>query len=106
MLYELRQYRIKKGKMKEWVKLMESDIIPFQVAKGMVIAGSFTAVEDATLYVWLRRFRNEAHRKRLYDRVYGSDHWKKVISPRIDPLLDRSSIVVTKLAPTSASVLQ
>lgn len=105
MLYELRQYRIRKGKMKEWVKLMESDIIPFQVSKGMVIAGSFTAVEDASLYVWIRRFRNEAHRKRLYDAVYKSDQWRKAISPRIDKLLDRSSIVVTKLTPTSASVL-
>jgi hypothetical protein len=106
MLYELRQYRIKKGKMKEWVKLMESDIIPFQVSKGMVIAGSFTAVEDATLYVWLRRFASEAQRKRLYARVYESDHWKTVISPKIGTLLDRTSIVVTKLAPTAASVLQ
>jgi hypothetical protein len=106
MVYDLRQYRIRKGKMKEWVKLMESDIIPFQVSKGMVIAGSFTAVEDPTLYVWLRRFASEAQRARLYARVYESDHWKTVLSPKIDKLLDRSSIVVTKLAPTAASVLQ
>ena len=105
MLYELRQYHIKKGKMKEWVKLMESDIIPFQVSKGMVIAGSFTAVEDPTLYVWIRRFKNEAHKTKLYDAVYKSDQWIKVIKPKIDKLLDRSSIVVTKLTPTSASVL-
>jgi hypothetical protein len=105
MLYELRQYHIKRGKMKEWVKLMESDIIPFQVSKGMVIAGSFTAVEDATLYVWIRRFKNEPHRTKLYDAVYKSDQWRKVISPKIDKLLDRSTIVVTKLVPTSTSVL-
>jgi len=105
-MYELRQYRIKKGKMKDWVRLMETEIIPFQVSKGMVIAGSFTAVEEATLYVWLRRFSTEAQRKRLYDKVYGTEHWKTVISPKIDKLLDRSSIIVTKLAPTAASVLQ
>jgi len=105
-MYELRQYRIKKGKMKEWVKLMENEILPFQVSKGMVIAASFTAPEDPTLYVWLRRFTTEAQKKRLYDKVYGSDHWKNVISPKIGKLLDRSSIVVTKLVPTTASVLQ
>jgi hypothetical protein len=105
-MYELRQYRIKKGKMKEWVKLMENEIIPFQVSKGMVIAASFTAPEDATLYVWLRRFTTEAQKKRLYDKVYGSEHWKTVISPKIDKVLDRSSIVVTNLLPTTASVLQ
>ena len=35
--YELRQYKVKKGKMKEWLKIMEEEIIPFQVSKGMVI---------------------------------------------------------------------
>lgn len=105
-MYELRQYRIRKGKMKEWARLMENEILPFQVTKGMVIAASFTAPEDPTLYVWLRRLPSEAQRKRLYDKVYGSGHWKKVILPKIDKLLDSFSIVVTKLVPTSASVLQ
>ena len=104
-MYELRQYRIKKGKMKEWVKLMETAIIPFQVSKGMVIAASFVVPEDPTLYVWLRRFATEAQRKRQYDAVYGSEHWKTVIAPRIDALMDRSRMLVTKLEPTAASVL-
>ena len=38
--YELRQYRIFPGKMDEWLKIMEEEIIPFQVALGMVITGS------------------------------------------------------------------
>ena len=29
--YELRQYKIKPGKMEEWLKIMEGEIIPFQV---------------------------------------------------------------------------
>jgi hypothetical protein len=106
MIYELRQYRIARGRMKQWVKLMEEEIIPFQVSQGMVVAGSFTAEEDETLYVWLRRFASEAERKRLYGKVYGSAHWKKVLSPRIDPLLDRETIQVTRLVPTPKSVIQ
>ena len=42
MLWELRQYHIRDGKKQEWVALMEREIIPFQVSKGMVILGSFT----------------------------------------------------------------
>jgi len=38
--YELRQYKVRPGKMQEWLKVMEQEIIPFQVAKGMVITGS------------------------------------------------------------------
>jgi len=106
MLYELRQYRIKKGKMKQWVKLFEEEIVPLQVAKGMVIAGSFTAVKDANLFVWLRRFANEAERTRLYARVYESEQWTKVLAPKVDAVLDRSAIVMTLLSPTRRSILQ
>ena len=106
MFYELRRYTIRKGKMKQWVKLMEEEIIPFQVSMGMVISGSFTAEEDQTLYIWLRRFASEAERKRLYARVYGSAHGKKAIAPKVEPLLDVPSIVVERLVPTAKSVLQ
>jgi hypothetical protein len=104
-MYELRQYRIRKGKMKEWVRLFETEILPFQVSMGMVVCGSFTAPEDPTLFVWIRRFATAAQKKRLYDKVYGSEQWKSVISPKIGKLLDRSTIKVTELAPTAASVL-
>lgn len=62
MFYELRQYKIQPGKMDEWIALMEEEIIPFQVSKGMVIAGSFRGETDDTVYVWLRRFRSEEER--------------------------------------------
>ncbi len=106
MFYELRQYTIKKGKIKQWVKLMEQEILPFQISRGMVVAGSFTVEDDPTRYIWIRRFASEAERKRLYNAVYGSSHWKKVLSPKIGTMLDRSSIVVTRIVPTSRSVLQ
>jgi hypothetical protein len=106
MLYELRQYRVRSGKIKQWVKLAEEQIIPYQTSHGMVVPGSFTAVKDSRLFVWLRRFRNEADRTRLYKKVYESEHWKTVIKPQIDALLDTSTIVVTDMVPTSRSVLQ
>lgn len=106
MFYELRQYRIRRGGMKAWVRLMETVIIPFQVSKGMVIVGSFVDQEDPTQYVWMRRFRSEAERVRLYRAVYESETWKNEISPRIGKLLDRKSIRVTRLVPTGRSGIQ
>ncbi len=106
MIYELRQYRVKKGKMKQWMKLMEEQIVPFQASQGMVIPAGFTAPKEKDLYVWLRRFKNEAERKRQYRKVYESDQWKNVIAPRIDTVLDSSSIVVTDLSPAAWSILQ
>jgi len=68
--------------------------------------GLFTAPGQKDLFIWLRRFRSEAERKRLYRRVYENEHWKKEISPKIDEVMDTSTIVVTDLVPTPSSILQ
>jgi len=68
--YELRKYKIRRGKMNDWLRLMEGEIIPFQVSKGMVITGSFRGEADDSVYIWLRRFNSEKERKRLYQAVY------------------------------------
>ena len=49
MFFELRQYRTRPGQREKWVKFMEEEIIPFQVAKGMVIVGSFVGQEEEDL---------------------------------------------------------
>ena len=106
MFYELRQYKIRPGRMDEWVEFMEKDIIPFQVSQGMVITGSWRGEEDGTAYVWMRRFDSEAERERLYESVYQSDYWKNDVAPRVTELMDRSAIRVTRLVPTPKSVAQ
>jgi NIPSNAP len=103
--YELRQYKVLPGKMDEWVKIMEEEIIPFQTSKGMVICGSFRDEMDDSAYVWLRRFESEAQREELYKAVYDSDHWKTAIAPRVPACLDRGAMVVTRIVPTPKSAM-
>jgi hypothetical protein len=104
--YELRQYKIRPGKMDAWLQVMENEIIPFQVAKGMVITGSFRGETDDAVYVWIRRFESEQDRERLYAAVYESDHWKNVITPRVGELIDREAINVQRIVPTRISTAQ
>ena len=104
--YELRQYKVLEGQMENWLKVMQEEIIPFQVSKGVVIAGSFRGEEDDSVYVWIRRFESEAEREQQYDAVYGSDYWKDDVSPRLSSMLDREAMVVTRLIPTEMSILQ
>ena len=104
--YELRQYKVLPGKLDEWVKIMEEEIIPFQVAKGMVITGSFQGETDPSIYIWLRRFESEEQRETLYAAVYEFDFWKTKIAPRVPEYLDRSGIVVTRIVPTPKSTVR
>ena len=104
MFYELRQYTIQPGKMDEWVELMEGEIIPFQVGKGMVITGSFRGEEDDSVYVWMRRFQSEEERAQLYEAVYDSEEWKNYFTPKVGELIDRDGINVQRIVPTPRSV--
>jgi NIPSNAP len=104
--YELRQYHVRPGRMAQWVRIMEEEIIPFQVSKGMVITGSFRGEADDSVYVWMRRFESEAEREALYRAVYDSDFWKSTIAPRVPDCLDREKMVVTRIVPTAKSPTQ
>ena len=104
--YELRQYKVLPGKLDEWVKIMEDEIIPFQIANGMVICGSFRGEEDESVYIWLRRFESEAQREELYKKVYESDYWKNEMAPRVSDYLDRSAAVITRIVPTPKSTVR
>jgi hypothetical protein len=106
MFFELRQYRTRPGQRDRWVGLMEEEIIPFQISKGMVVIGSFVGQEESDLYVWIRRFESEEERERLYREVYESDFWQNEISPQVGEMLDRDRIQVTRLKATPRSVIQ
>ena len=103
--YELRQYKVKPGKMNDWLAIMEKEVIPFQVSKGMVICGSFKGEADDSLYFWIRRFENEEQREALYKAVYETDYWKNDVGPRIGDVLDRTAMVVQRVVPTSMSTM-
>lgn len=104
--YELRQYTIRPGKMEAWLDLIEKEIVPRQTAVGMVISGSFRGESDDSVYVWLRRFNDEAERERLYAAFYESDDWISWISDKVGECIERETIQVQRIVPTSRSVLQ
>ncbi|MEI6303323.1 MAG: NIPSNAP family protein [Betaproteobacteria bacterium] len=106
MLFEIRTYTCKPGKRDEWVKWAEEKVIPFQVAKGVVVVGSFVSSDDPDVYVWIRRFSDQADKDHLYKAVYEDPVWKSDIGPRNAELLFREKAVVTNLTPTPHSVIR
>lgn len=106
MLFELRRYELRTGRRAEWVEFMESTIVPFQVAKGIVVIGTFTAEAEPDVFYWIRRFDDEAARVRLYAAVYDDPVWTEQIKPTIDAMLIRDTVQVTRLNPTPHSVIR
>ena len=106
MFFELRHYTATEGNRDALVKMMEEEVIPFQTKAGMVILGSFVAEENSDGYFWIRRFRSEAEREKLYAEVYQSDTWKNDIGPRIGPLIQREKIDVKRIVATPRSPMQ
>jgi hypothetical protein len=106
MFFELRQYRTKEGQRENWVRLMEEKIIPFQIAQGMVIIGSFVGQQEKDLYIWIRRFESEEQREALYAKVYQSDYWQNDIAPLVGDMLHRDRTLVTRIEATPKSVIQ
>ncbi len=105
-LFELRQYKVRDGNMEAWLELMEGEVIPYIVSKGMVCIASFRHEEDPSIYFWLRRFEDLAHKEQLYAAVYESGHWKEVLSPKVGELLVREEAIVHRLLPTRMSPIQ
>ena len=106
MFFELRQYKTQPGQRDNWVRYMEEVIIPHEVSKGMVVAGSFIDQEDDNHYIWMRRFESEEERVRLYEAAYENDTWKNEIQPRIPEMLEIGKAVITRIEPTPKSVVR
>lgn len=105
-VFELRQYKIRPDKMSAWLQLMEAEIIPYIVSKGMVVNASFVSTEDDTKYIWVRRFQDKQDLEAKYKDVYESEYWITNIKPRIGDLLIKEEAVINQLEPTSLSPLQ
>lgn len=105
-IFELREYKVRPGKMSQWLELMEGEIFPYIVSKGMVISASFCSTEDDTKYIWIRRFKDEEDLQKKCKAVYETEHWIKNVKPKIGELLIREHSVIKRLEPTECSPMQ
>ena len=120
--FELRIYEVYPNKMANWVKFMDAEIIPFQRERGMEINGTFImnssdeffeqegerkmqSEKKGSTYVWIRRFLNQDHKRRLYEAVYESSEWIDYYRPRVSKLINLNTIVVHNLSATAMSNL-
>ncbi len=106
MFFELRDYTAKPGQRDRLARIMDEELIPYQVSLGMVVVGSFKGRDDDDKYYWIRRFESEEEKERLYQAVYQSEHWNTYFMPLVEELLHRDQIKVTIIEPTPKSILR
>ena len=106
MFYELYRHQVRPGRRDEWVQLMETVVVPFQVAQGMVITALFNDAHDSDGFYWIRRFDSDTAAAALRAAVYDSDQWKHEIAPIVAQLLLDDQTTHTRLHPLALSVLQ
>ena len=121
--FEFRIYEVYPNKMSEWIEFMDVEIIPFQRERGMEINGTFImnssdeffekegerkmhSEKKGSTYVWIRRFLDKDHKKRLYEAVYESSEWIDYYRPKVRKLINLNTIVVHNLTATAMSLLK
>ena len=121
--FELRIYEVYPNKMSHWIEFMDTEIIPFQREKGMEIKGTFImdssdeffeqggerkmqSETKGSTYVWIRRFLDQDHKKRLYEAVYESGEWIDYYRPKVRELINLNTIIVHNLSATEMSLLK
>ena len=62
--------------------------------------------KKGSTYVWIRRFLDQEHKKRLYEAVYESSEWIDYYRPKVSKLINLNTIVVHNLTATAMSLLK
>ena len=107
MIIELREYYLKPNSREQFIEIMEEHILPFLTnKKEIVFLGSFTTEEDPDKYIWIRGFKDTAHREQYYAEISEDPYWKAVITPKYEPILIREKKKVTLLKGTATSPIK
>lgn len=102
MLLEIRTYTLHPGKRPEFVAWFEDEVAPAMEAAGMTILGSFEAIEDDDVFVYLRRFVDEEERDRLTAAFYSSEAWLSGMKERALALERDYEVRLVRPTPRSA----
>ena len=87
---EMRQYKVRDGRMDEWVKFFDEEIVPYQLSKGVVIHNWFRGdTNDSNVFFWIRSFESEEQRVAQYIALYQCAEWENYYGPKVNELLDK-----------------
>ncbi len=103
MIHELRTYNINPERWPEWLETYETVLLPMYGSLGEIVRGCW--VDRANdKFIWIRAFRDDAHRKEVSAAVGKTEAWAKFRA--MDPSTMVESTVVVDMEPASFSPVQ
>lgn len=104
MIFQLRQYDIHPGKMLAWIEVFETHIRPLHQRLGMVIHGTWQAL-DTNTFIWIRGFETEAAIDVL-EAAYFDSPERKALGDLPQQLIEKMTITrLTDYAPPKHDIL-
>jgi hypothetical protein len=94
MIIELRTYKLKPGKRREFLETFRSKSMPKHAELGMKILGPFLSIEDLDTLFFMRGFPDLASREPMKAKFYEGDLWKGELEKIMMPLIDKYEVLV------------
>ncbi len=95
---ELRQYTLRHGRRDALVTLFEREFLEPQAAVGAPVLGTFTDLDDADRFVWLRGFAGMDARAAALAAFYGGPAWQAHREAANATMLDSDNVLLLRPA--------
>jgi hypothetical protein len=96
MIIEMRTYKIEAGKRGEFVKILETKVIPAHQKIGVKILGPFLSGEDNDTFFWMRAFPDQQSREQMRNEFYEGKLWKEELEQKLMSILEKYDVVVVE----------
>ena len=95
-LIEMRTYRLKAGRRKEFLDVFRAKTVPAHHAIGMKVIGPFLSVDDPDVFFWMRVFPDARAREPMRAAFYEGSLWKEELEAQLLPLLETYDVVLVE----------
>ncbi|KGD96654.1 MULTISPECIES: NIPSNAP family protein [Rhizobium/Agrobacterium group] len=93
-VFELRRYRLKRGRRDDLIELFEREFIESQIATGMTLHGMYRDCDDPDAFVWVRSFPDMPSRARSLAEFYGGPVWKAFGATANDTMINSDNVLL------------
>ena len=91
MVYDVRTYDLKQGKVQEYMNVVRNVGLPIRNSHGVKLAGwYYTVIGPITQVIHIWAYDSLAHLEKAKGEVEADPRWSGEYLPKVQPLIDRA----------------